>query len=169
MKAILFSFLLFLTNDALAQVKPGTFALKNVETGMYVRIKDANSAEGTPIVAYDPVNWKCVTWELKPDAGTTWQLVNLFSHKTLGLAGSNHTKQQASAQELFEQQVQKGSASQLYEFIPAGKDQYRIRHKNTGLYMTMSASAGTNDPVYLATFTETKNQLWTLHEQHPTI
>src|ERR1700761_7736633 len=45
----------------------GDFAMKNVHTGKYVRIKDANGANGTPIVAYSPENWKCMTWEFQPN------------------------------------------------------------------------------------------------------
>ncbi len=78
---VLLTFLLFSTT-AFAQVIEGTFAIKNVETGMLLRIKDANGANGTPLVAYPPVNWKCVTWDFKHLDGQTYQLRNLFTNKT---------------------------------------------------------------------------------------
>ena len=39
-----------------AQTIHGTFAIKNVATGMVLRVKDANGANGTALVAYTPVN-----------------------------------------------------------------------------------------------------------------
>ncbi|HTF31145.1 MAG TPA: hypothetical protein VK625_19955 [Flavitalea sp.] len=40
-----------------AQTIHGTHAIKNVTTGMVLRIKDANTKNGTPLVSYSPVNW----------------------------------------------------------------------------------------------------------------
>ncbi|WP_449437400.1 hypothetical protein [Pedobacter steynii] len=39
----------------------GTYAIKNVKTGMLLRVKDASGKNGTPLVAYAPQNWKCMT------------------------------------------------------------------------------------------------------------
>jgi hypothetical protein len=54
---------LFFYSTSFSQVIKGTYAIKNVETGMLLRIKDANKKDGTPLVAYSPVNWKCMTWD----------------------------------------------------------------------------------------------------------
>lgn len=48
----------FITNGQTIQ---GTYAIKNVKTGMLLRVKDANGKNGTPLVAYNPENWKCKT------------------------------------------------------------------------------------------------------------
>jgi hypothetical protein len=55
MKKLLISCILsFTVIQSFAQIK-GTYAIKNVETGIVLRIKDANTADGTPIVAYSPL------------------------------------------------------------------------------------------------------------------
>jgi len=143
----------------------GTYAIKNAETGIYLRIKDANTKDGTPIVAYSPVNWKCVTWDFKHIDNNTYQLANLFSGKTL-------QPKQAPADKvgLEEQPLSSGANNQQFEFIPVEKDYYLIRLKGTDLYLTPSDGKGTvNAPIVLAKKNNTKLQYWTLHEQHPTM
>jgi hypothetical protein len=127
--------------QAPAQAPTGDFALKNVHTGKYVGIKDANSADHTPIVAYSPVNWKCVTWHLQPAEGGAYTLKNLFSGKT-----------------------------QQYELIAAGNAQYRIKLKGTELYLQPQDPRGaTNSAIILQPQQTGDLQLWTLVEQHSTM
>lgn len=134
-----------------AQTIKGTYAIKNLSSGMVLRIRDANTANGTPIVPYSPVNWKCVTWDFKNVEGQTYQLKNLFSGKTL----------QAKGKSLEEQPM----ASQEYEFIPGGKNTYLIKVKGTELYITQEG-----DNIVLAAMAkDVKYQSWTLVEQHPTM
>jgi len=150
-----------------AQTTPikGDFALKNVHTGMYVRIKDANSANGTPIVAYSPVNWKCVTWEFKPAAEGSYMLKNLFSGKTLQPL---HGEVRAGV--AMEEQPMGNDKVQQYEVIAAGGNQYYVRLKGSDLYLTPSDPGGeTNSSIVLQTKKEGDLQRWTLVEQHPTM
>lgn len=79
------SVFLFVGACSAQDIIKGTYAIKNVQTGMVLRIKDANSKDGTPIVAYDPVNWKCVTWDFKHVDGNTYQLKNLSVEKLYSL------------------------------------------------------------------------------------
>lgn len=149
-----------------AQQIKGDFALKNVHTGKYVRIKDANTNDGTPIVAYSPVNWKCVTWEIKPSDDRSVVLKNLLSGKTLQPKNGN-------AQigiEMEEQQM--GRPGQEYEFIPTndGEPYYYIRLKGTELYLTPFDPAGaTNSAIILKPRQGGDLQQWSLIEQHPTM
>jgi len=150
-----------------AQTAPikGDFALKNVHTGMYVRIKDANGANGTPIVAYSPVNWKCVTWEFKPVEGGGYTLRNLFSGKTL-----QPLRGEARAGVALEEQPMGTDKVQQYEVIAAGNNQYYVRLKGSDLYLTPSDPGGeTNSSIVLQTKKEGDLQRWTLVEQHPTM
>lgn len=154
----------FLT--AWAQQIQGSFAIKNVETGIVLRIKDANTANGTPIVAYSPVNWKCVTWNFKQVEGQTYTLTNLFSGKTL--QPQNIALNDGVA--LEEQPFNAGVKNQLYEFIPVEKSQYLIRLKNSDLYITPSNDKGDiNANIILAKKNNNKLQYWALQEQKPTI
>src|SRR6478672_5398391 len=104
------------------EIITGPYAIKNVQTGMVLRIKDANSKDGTPIVAYDPVNWKCVTWDFKHVGGQTYQLQNLFSGKTLQPVNANAVQDNA-----LEEQPLTNNDVQQYEFIPVDKDVYLIK------------------------------------------
>lgn len=140
----------------------GDFALKNVHTGKYVRIKDANGANGTPIVAYSPVNWKCVTWEFRAAEKGGYTLKNLFSGKTLQPLNG-----EAKAGVAMEEQP---LAGQLYEVVEAGKGEYFIRVKGSELYLTPADPGGaTNSSIVLQTKQEGDLQRWTLVEQHPTM
>ncbi|OMP76437.1 RICIN domain-containing protein [[Flexibacter] sp. ATCC 35208] len=143
--------LIIATVTTYAQTIHGTYAIKNVASGMVLRIKDANTANGTPIVPYSPVNWKCVTWDFKIVEGQTYQLKNLFSGKTLQPKGAS----------LEEQPI----ADQQYEFLPAEKNSYLIRVKGTELYITQAEE----NIVLAAKKKDVRSQSWTLVEQHPTM
>lgn len=165
MKNVFFAILLVVTAAAFTQAQniSGTYAIKNVQTGVYMRIKDANKKDGTPIVAYSPVNWKCVTWDFKNAEANTYELKNLFSDKTLQPVG-------AAAQDVAmeETPVVPGAGNQQFEFIAAGKNVYFIKLKGTDLYLTPSDDHGEiNNPIVLKKMSGGKLQQWTLVEQHP--
>ena len=155
---------LLINNSLLhAQVISGTYAIKNVETGMLLRIKDANSKNGTPIVSYNPVSWKCMTWDFQHKEGNTYQLRNLFSGKTL-----QPVQQAAASVPMEEQPLVAGDVNQQYEFIPAGKNIFNIRLKGTELYLSPIDNKGnTNSAIVLAKKDDSKLQQWTIYEQHP--
>ncbi|MBC9913877.1 RICIN domain-containing protein [Chitinophaga varians] len=159
---LLFLLMTTVTNTVFSQHISGTYAICNVQTGILLRIKDADTRNGTPIVAYSPVNWKCVTWDFKQVADNTYQLVNLYSGKTL------QPQVTAAGTTLEEQPLESGKDTQQYEFLPAGKDQYLVRLKGTTLYLTPADDKGAvNAPVVLAPANNTALQHWTLKEQHP--
>ena len=149
-----------------AQMIKGHYAIKNTQTGLLLRVQDAKKANGTPIVAYSPVNWKCVTWDFMHVDGDTYQLRNLFTSKTLQSEASSP----ADGVNLEQQPLVTAQANQEYEFIPAGKGTYRIKLKGTDLYITPSDSKGSvNSRITLAKKAESKAQLWTIYEQDPEI
>jgi hypothetical protein len=148
-----------------AQTIQGTYAIKNVQTGMLLRIKDANTKDGTPLVAYDPEDWKCMTWDFKHIGANTYQLKNLLSGKTFEPAGAIST-----GTPLHEEPINNTGASQQYDFEPAGKDTYIIKLKGTDLYITPSDEKGTtNSSIILAPKSGTKLQQWVIYQQSPTI
>lgn len=162
---LLIVMLSMVSSSSFSQVIKGTFAIKNVENGMLLRVKDANKTNGTPLVAYTPVNWKCVTWDFKHVEGKTYQLQNLFTSKTF------QPVQKASPGTALEQQpISPQQPSQQYEFIPVEKNVYLIKLKDTDLYVTPSDAEGAvNSAIMLEKKKNTKNQYWTLYEQHPTM
>lgn len=164
--SVLLVLLLMMTVCCFAQTIKGTYAIKNVQTGMLLRIKDANGKNGTPLVAYSPVNWKCMTWDFKHVDGNTYQLKNLFTSKTFqpkdGAAADGAVMEQ---QPLVNEQ-----ANQQYEFIPVQKNIYLIKAKGTELYVTPVDKDGTTDTgITLAKKDGSKLQQWTIYEQHPTM
>ncbi|MGI8635278.1 MAG: RICIN domain-containing protein, partial [Segetibacter sp.] len=141
-----------------------TFAIKNVNTGMLLRVMDANKKNETPIVAYSPTNWKCMTWDFNKVEGNTYNLKNLFTSKTFQPQKSEATAGTA----IVQQPIVENSTSQQWEFLSEGKNIYSIRLKGTDLYITPSDSKGTvNSQTILAKKDGSKLQQWTIYEQHP--
>ena len=158
--------LLLLHIVSFAQVIQGTYAIKNVQTGMLLRIKDANGKNGTPLVAYSPVNWKCMTWDFKHVEGQTYQLKNLFTSKTF----QPREIIPAEGVTLEQQPLVAAQVNQLYDFIPIEKNIYLIRAKGTELYITPIDKDGTTDTgITLAKKNGTKLQQWAIYEQKPTM
>lgn len=167
MKALLAALVLagIVSFNVHSQEIKGTYAIKNVKTGMLLRIKDASTKNGTPIVAYNPQNWKCMTWDFKYLGPDTYQLENLFSHKTLQPAAAA-----ATGVAFEEQPIREGSNSQQYEFIPVKKDTFLIRPKGTNLYITPADSEGeVNSAIILAEKSGSSLQEWTIYKQTPTM
>ncbi len=161
-KNILFSFLLFNLFCLAAQEIKGTYAIKNLQTGLLLRPQDANHADGTPIILYDQQNWKCMTWDFKLVDEKTYQLKNLFTGKTfqpVHLPVKNNTS-------LYQQLLTEKSAIQFWEFIQVRKNIYRIRLKGTPFYLTAQPEKSN---IVLKPLEENDLQYWTLIEQHPTM
>jgi len=146
-----------------AQSIRGTYAIQNVKTGLVLRIQGAKTQNGTPLVAYPPTNWKCMTWDFQHVAGDTYQLRNLFSDKTF------QPQAAADAPKLEEQPLKPGSSQQQWEFIPVSANTYRIKLTGTNLYVTPAdADGAVNSRMVLRPKADGSLQYWTLHEQHPT-
>lgn len=143
----------------------GNYAIKNVEIGMLLRIKDASNKNGTPLVAYPPQNWKCMTWNFISVEGNTYQLKNLFTGKRFQSKAGDTTETA-----LEEQALSLESANQQFDFEPAGKNIYWIKLKGTALYLTSGDKKGTiNLPVILSWKSGNKEQQWTIYKQAPTM
>ncbi|GAB3718230.1 hypothetical protein GCM10027592_60950 [Spirosoma flavus] len=152
--------------SSFAQPIHGHFAIKNVQTGLLLRVQDAKKADGTPLVAYSPVNWKCVTWDFVHIEANTYQLRNLFTSKTF----QPETGKATEGAKLEQQPLVNAQVNQEYEFIPSGKDTYRIKLKGSDLYITPADSQGSvNSRIILAGKSSSKAQLWTIYEQDPQI
>ncbi|MEJ7740662.1 MAG: RICIN domain-containing protein [Chitinophagaceae bacterium] len=162
--AIISLFIIFLTNPSsgFSQVITGTFAIKNVQTDMVLRIEEANRNNGTALVAYTPVNWKCVTWEFKHLEKNTYQLKNLFTSKTFQpVEILDHIY-------LEQQPLLPANKNQQYEFILVEENKYLIKSKETDLYLTASdKSKAVNARIILAKKTGGQEQLWMIYEQSP--
>jgi hypothetical protein len=147
-----------------AQSIKGNYAIKNVKTGKLLRPEDANKSDLTNIVLYSPTNWKCLTWEFIALSNETYQLRNLFTSKTFSGARDPDTAEIQLKQVV----LQRNEDNQSWVFEKAGGETYRIRVKNSHLYITPADSTGrTNTPVVLAEEIESDLQLWIIYEQDP--
>lgn len=156
--------LLLSLNTVFAQSIQGTYAIKNIETGKLLRIKDANRKDLTPLVLYSPVNWKCMTWDFQAVAKETYQLRNLFTDKTFSILDESPK----AGSDLKQFPIDKSNKLQYWEFIKQDNDSYLIRLSGTELYLTPSDPKGTaNSPIILSKKSGSKLQLWTIYEQHP--
>ncbi|SDD40337.1 hypothetical protein SAMN05216464_101639 [Mucilaginibacter pineti] len=162
---LLTAFCLGLIIQAYSQDIKGNYAIKNVQTGMLLRIKDAGSKNGTPLVAYYPENWKCMTWNFQSTGKNIYQLQNLLTSKTF------QPTAEANADVAFEEQpLVKDAPNQQYEFIAVKKDTYLIKLKGTDLYVTPADSKGSvNSAIVLAKKRSTTEQLWNIYGQAPTM
>src|SRR5215472_16632912 len=70
-----------------------TYQIRNLKYGDLLRPKDANSANGTPIVLYPAQPWKCMTWRLQPSGNSAFYLKNLFTSKTFCANSESNTPQ----------------------------------------------------------------------------
>ncbi len=132
---------------------------------MLLRLKDASGKNGTPLVAYDPQNWKCMTWEFQSKGEHTYQLKNLFTKKTF-----QPLAEAKDAAVLEEQPLVQDAANQQYEFIKVKKDIYLIRLKSTELYLSLSDPEGsTNSAIILAKKKDSTEQQWSIYLQNPTM
>ena len=147
-----------------AQSIQGTFAIKNVRTGMLLRPLEASNKNATPIVSYQPTNWKCMTWDFKPVSGQTYYLRNLLTGKTLQPVAANPEEGTP-----LEQQPMQDGAVQQWEFVPAENNSFLIRLKGTVLYITPTEDGSLNSRIILAKKKTGNLQLWTIYEQHPTM
>jgi hypothetical protein len=158
--------ILFCSFTSIAQKIQGTYAIKNVSTGMLLRVMDANKKNETPIVAYSPTNWKCMTWDFNQVEGNTYLLRNLFTNKTF-----QPQKGEVSEGIALEQQpIDNSITTQQWEFISAANNTYMIKLKGSDLYVTPSDKNGAvNSKIILSKKRSDKTQYWSVYEQHPEI
>jgi hypothetical protein len=156
------SFIIFLSSLAVTgQPIKGKFAIKNEATGLLLRPMDANKKDETPIVGYEPVNWKCMTWEFQQKSDNIYNLRNLFTNKTFQPAGEIR-----EGVSLGQQLLDPVNEQQQWEFIPVKKNVYRIRLKNTALYLT-ALSNEINKQIILSPQKSANEQYWRIYEQDP--
>ena len=146
------------------QIK-GHYAIKNVQTGMLLRVMDAHSENGTPLVAYGPENWKCMTWEFNTTGSNVYQLQNLLTGKTF-----EPSEKPDAGVTLVEEPIGNSTSYQQYEFIKDRDNKYLIRLRGTNLYLAPQDKKGsTNSAIILAARTNSPEQLWEIYSQNPTM
>lgn len=165
---IIFGFILVFNfeNGLSAQSIKGTFAIENVDRAKVLRVKDALNGNGVPIVLYNPVNWKCVTWDFIEVGQNVYQLKNLFTGKTFQMNDTDSVQNFA----LYQQVLVANKPKQSYEFILVKDNIYLIRLKDSDLYLTPSGNSGeVNSIILLEKRKKDSTQYWKIYRQNPTM
>lgn len=139
-----------------------TYAIQNVGTGKDIRVHNAGNDDGTRIILYSHNNWECITWQLIELEDSIYLLKNLYTQKSF---------EPASAPEAgvpLWQQTLGGSRLQHWEFIRQAGGTYRIRLKDTKLYLTTTSDENNSD-IVLMPQQDSDSQLWKLVRQNPIV
>lgn len=162
MKRITFVSLIVLlvSLNSMAQDIEGRFAIQNTQTGKNLRPYDANSANGTRIVLYNHVEWKCMTWDFIKVEKNVYQLKNRFTNKTI-----QPSDRVAEGVKLVQQPLA-ADTLQYWVFEKTPENTYFIRLKGTDLYISLS-SKETNTDIVLKSKKDKPMQTWKLIAQDP--
>lgn len=136
-----------------------SYVIQNVGTGLDLRIKDASIYDGAPLVSYDHHEWECLTWQLIEVAPDTYLLKNLYTEKSFEIDGTPKIGATLSSQPI-------GGRKQMIQFVSDNDSIFRLRIKDTDLYLTPSSDK-TDATVVLDTLRHGNIQQWRLLPQQP--
>lgn len=142
---------------------PDSYQVRNKQYGDLLRPRDANNADGTPIVLYPAQTWKCLTWKFHPAGEGEFQLQNHFTSKTF--AAKDQGDQPAVTQVPFG----KDSASRpTWKVTKLADGTYKITDAKSGKALTALKEAGGSSPrVILQAWQDTAGQKWELLKIDP--
>ena len=139
-----------------------TYAIQNVGMGKDIRVHNAENEDGAKIILYSHNNWECMTWQLIGLEDNTFLLKNLYTQKSFQPSSSPK-----AGVDLW-QQTLGGSRLQYWEFLEQPDQSFRIRLKDTELYLT--ATSDENDSaIVLMPEQDSEKQLWRLIRQNPIV
>lgn len=101
-----------------------------------LRVRDASSRDGTPMVLYPHEAWKCMTWKFEPVAAAdkdTFRLVNHFTRKTC------YPTDKADGTPVTQHPLAKPAADvEQWRFTKLDDGTYRIDHVASGKSLTLT-------------------------------
>jgi len=139
-----------------------TYAIRNANTDMAIRVYNAGIPDETKIIQYKHQNWECMTWQLIEMEDGSFLLKNLYTHKTFQPSASPE-----QGVDLWQQPLEANSL-QYWEFIKQSDETYQIRLRGTELYITPTSDES-NASLVLMPLQDGANQQWVLIEQHPIV
>jgi len=139
-----------------AEVQSGIYSLRNRESGLLLRPRDAGRTDGTTMVLYPEYNWKCLKWDVaSTDRGCT--LRNLFTDKTFQPADSSPT----AGTPVLQQTINPAEKLQRWEILPSADGYVKIRLAGTDLYlMPATPNAEVNTALVLGPWENLPAQHW---------
>jgi len=136
------------------------FAIRNVETGMGIRVYGSDVENQIRIVHYTCNYWQCMTWQFIQLEENIFLLRNLFTHKNF---------QPSSLPEpgiTLWQQTLDGNTYQRWEFLQQADETYLMRLQGTELYFTATSDENNSD-ITLMPLQNSAMQQWMLIRQQP--
>jgi hypothetical protein len=141
------------------------YQIRNLKYGDLLRPKDANSANGTPIVLYPAQPWKCMTWRLQPSGNSAFHLKNLFTSKTFCANTDSNTPRQDVTQLLFPKE---GGDVPEWQFMRLDDGSYRIADAKSSKVLTAVKEESQNEPkIVTAAWQNLDEQKWRLEKIDP--
>lgn len=142
-----------------------TYQIRNVKHQELLRPRDANSADGTPIVLYPAQPWKCMTWRLQSAGESGFHLKNLFTSKTIS-AGFGMSEAQPSVTQI--PLAKDGGESPAWQFTRLADGSYKIADSKSGQALTAVKNAGEYEvKIVVAPWRNLDEQKWVLEKMDP--
>jgi hypothetical protein len=159
--------MIFIRTGAFAADAPEatTYQIRNVKHQELLRPRDANSANGTPIVLYPAQPWKCMTWRLQPAGESAFHLKNLFTGKTFCTSADTNAPQQFVTQIPL---AKDGGESPAWQFTKLDDGNYKIADSKSGKVLTAKKSAADSEAkIVTAPWENQDEQKWILEKMDP--
>ncbi len=141
-----------------------TYQIRNVKHGELLRPRDANSANGTPIVLYQAQPWKCMTWRLQPEGNSAFHLKNMFTSKTF-CADTNTDNPRQNVTQL--PLPKDGGIPPTWQFVHLDDGSYRIADSNSGKVLTAVRDDSDGLKIVTAAWQNLDEQKWRLEKIDP--
>ncbi len=142
-----------------------SYQIRNKKFGDLLRPRDANSADGTPIVLYPAQSWKCMTWKFAPAGDAQFHLQNHFTSKTIAASSASGDKPAPVSQVPL---GKKADESPTWHFTRLDDGTFKITDAKTGKALTASKDSGDDEvKIVLQKWTGTEEQKWEISEIDP--
>jgi hypothetical protein len=136
----------------------GTYAIKNVHSGLAVDTSGSGTAQGTLAVQATPSGSGTQLWTLVPEGSSFYEIQNKASGLLLGMTSEGIS---AGADALI--WGNNGTSDHLWQLVSAGNGQYKIENYNSGLLLgVQNESTASGAQVLQWTDNGTPDHLWTL-------
>ena len=166
--AVLFGGVFAFAENAPANAKvpeATTYQIRNVKHQELLRPRDANSANGTPIVLYPAQPWKCMTWRLQPAGESAFHLKNLFTAKTISAGADTNAPSPSVTQVPL---AKDGGESPTWQFTKLNDGNYKITDSKSGQALTAVKAAGESEArIMIAPWQNLDEQKWLLEKMDP--
>jgi hypothetical protein len=141
-----------------------TYQIRNMKYRELLRPRDANSANGTPIVLYPDQPWKCMTWQLQQVSESVFCLKNLFTSKTFCSGADTNALSSVSQVPLGKTLV----ASSAWQFTRLEDGSYKISDSKSGKVLTAAKSPEQSEArIVVSSWQNLDEQKWVLIKLDP--